>query len=116
MVVFLLDENVNRSGVIKERCAEEWDIEIYRVHDVGLIARPDREILDFAREHDYVIVTGNVYEFRAFQQEILEKGESLPGIIYIPSSFIKNVELIMRRIAEVAYEDYHRDGEWWVRE
>ena len=115
MAIYLLDENVNESGKVKARCVE-LGIEVHRVHDVDLLETDDRIIFQFAREHEYVIVTGNVYEFRAFQQEANEKGELLPGAIYVPPHLQKNTELIIRRIVEVEVEEYYFGGEWWVRE
>lgn len=115
MATYLLDENVNESGKVKARCVE-LGIEVHRVHDFDLLEADDRVIFQFAREQKHVIVTGNVYEFRSFQKEASEKGELLPGAIYISSHLQKNTELIIRRIVEVESEEYYYGGEWWIRE
>ncbi|MBN1121602.1 MAG: DUF5615 family PIN-like protein [Anaerolineae bacterium] len=115
MVAYLLDENVNESGRVKAHCTE-LGIEIYRVHDFGLLRTEDRIIFQFAQEHGYVIVTGNIYEFRSFQNEVNRRGELFLGAIYIPPQLQKNTELIIRRIVEVETEEYYLGGEWWVRE
>jgi hypothetical protein len=115
MAAYLLDENVNESGKVIARCAE-LDIDVHRVHDFDLLKTEDRIIFQFAQEQGYVIVTGNVYEFRSFQNEVNRQGELLPGAIYISPHLQKNTELIIRRIVEVETEEYYFGGEWWVRE
>lgn len=115
MAAYLLDENVNESGQVQSRCTE-YDILVHRVHDFDLLETEDRIIFEFARKENLVIVTGNIYEFRAFQQELVAEGELLPGAIYIPPHLHKNTELIVRRIIEVELEEYYEGGEWWVRE
>ena len=115
MAAYLLDENVNESGRVKARCVE-WGITVHRVHDFDLLETDDRLIFQFAQERGYVIVTGNIHEFRAFQREANERGEVLPGAIYIPPHLQKNTELIVRRIIEVEVDEYYYGGEWWVRE
>jgi hypothetical protein len=115
MATYLLDENVNESGKVKARCSE-WGITVYRVHDFDLLGADDRLIFQYAKEHEYVIVTGNIYDFRAFQREANERGEVLPGAIYISPHLQKNTELIIRRIVEVEVDEYYYGGEWWVRE
>jgi hypothetical protein len=115
MAAYLLDENVNESGRVKIRCMESG-IEVNRVHDFGLLKTEDRIIFQFAQEHRYVIVTGNIYEFRSFQNEVNRRGELLPGAIYIPPQLQKNTELIIRRIVEGETEEYYFGGEWWIRE
>ena len=114
MPAYLLDENVNESGTVQKRC-REFGIDVHRVHDFDLMGTDDRHIFEFAREQDYVLVTGNIYEFRAFQHEANEKGILLPGAIYIPPHLQKNTELIIRRIVEVELDEYYIGGEWWVR-
>jgi hypothetical protein len=115
MAVYLLDENVNESGRIARRCAA-YGLKVYRVHDFGLLETDDRIIFEFARQRGYVLVTGNIDEFRIFQRETAERGELCPGTIYIPPRLQKNTELIIRRILEVETEEYYQGGEWWVRE
>ncbi len=115
MATYILDENVNESRKVKARC-RELGLEVHRVHDFDLLKTDDRVIFQFAQAHGHVIVTGNVYEFRSFQNVVNAQGELLPGAIYIPAHLQKNTELIIRRIVEVETEEYYYGGEWWVRE
>jgi hypothetical protein len=84
------------------------------VWDFGLEETEDFLIFQFALDHNHVIVTGNIFEFRQFQKELAAKGKITPGAIYVPGRYHKNTTLIVQRILEVEIDEYYAGGEWWV--
>jgi predicted nuclease of predicted toxin-antitoxin system len=114
MPVFLLDENVHHPDHIIERCAAVG-IEVLRVHQLGLDRTDDMIIYDVALREGYVLVTGNVEDFREQAISHMQKGKPFPGVILLQFNRYRNVEAIIRRIKEVAanYDD-DQTREWWL--
>jgi hypothetical protein len=60
--IILADEDVNGPAIDLAR--RIWNIEIVRVVDVGLAHTDDQIIFDYAIEHGYVLVSGNIKHHR----------------------------------------------------
>ena len=114
MPTFLLDENVHSPDEIISRC-EATGIRVIRVHQVELNRTDDDLIFWYAMERGYVIVTGNIRDFRPEQKKWIEAGNEFPGVIYLSTVHYRSVEQIIGRIIEVAqaYEETEL-REWWV--
>jgi hypothetical protein len=65
------------------KLAGEWDVEIVRAADVRLRTAPDPIIFEYALEHGYVVVTGNIQDYAPLVKAWLASGETHPGIICI---------------------------------
>jgi predicted nuclease of predicted toxin-antitoxin system len=114
MPTYLLDENVHKPDVIIARCGAEG-IEVIRVHQIGLNQTQDPAIFHYAMEQGYIVVTGNVQDFRPEQKAWIEAGNEFPGVIYLSWVHYRNVEAIIRQIIEVEGEYYNTElREWWV--
>lgn len=114
MPAFLLDENVNNPNEIISRC-KTVGIDVIRVHQVDLNRTDDGLIFQYAMEWDYVIVTGNIRDFRPEQKKWIEAGNEFPGAIYLSSVHYRSVEQIVDRIIIVAQEYEQTElREWWV--
>jgi predicted nuclease of predicted toxin-antitoxin system len=114
MPVYLLDENVNKPDAIISRCEKEG-IEVIRVHQIGLNQADDMHIFQYGMEQGYVLVTGNIRDFRPAQKQWIEEGNEFPGVIYLSTVHYRNVGDIIRKIVEVE-ETYDETDlrEWWV--
>jgi predicted nuclease of predicted toxin-antitoxin system len=114
MPTYLLDENVTRPDKIIGRCEAEG-IEVIRVHQIGLNETDDPEIFRYAMEQGYIVITGNIRDFRPEQKTWLEGGNEFPGVIYLSTVHYRNVEDIIRMIIAVEAEYATTDlREWWV--
>jgi predicted nuclease of predicted toxin-antitoxin system len=114
MPIFLLDENVHKPDDIIARC-EAQGIEVIRVHQINLNQTKDLVIFRYAIEQGYIVVTGNVRDFRPEQTAWLEAGNEFPGVIYLSWVHYRNVENIIRMIIKVEGEYNNTDlREWWV--
>lgn len=114
MPTYLLDENVHKPDTIIARCEAEG-IEVIRVHQIDLNEAEDPEIFRCAMEQGYIVVTGNIRDFRPAQKVWLEAGNEFPGVIYLSTVHYRNVEDIIRKIIEVEAEYQNTDlREWWV--
>ena len=114
MPIYLLDENVKKPDVIIVRCESEGVV-VIRVHQIGLNDTEDTEIFRYALEQGYIVVTGNIRDFRPQQKAWIEAGNEFPGVIYLSTVHYRNVEEIIRKILEVEQTYNSTDlREWWV--
>lgn len=114
MPVFLLDENVHKPDKIIDRCAQSG-VTVLRVHQLGLNRTEDPLIFEHALAAGYVMVTGNLHDFRPLIAGWVERGNDFPGAIWLQTNKYRNVEAIIRKIIEVAAV-YDEDlvKEWWL--
>ena len=114
MPVFLLDENVHHPDTIIQRC-DQKGVEVVRVHQLGLDQTDDDIIFGHALEAGYVMVTGNLKDFRPLVTQHIAEGMDFPGAIWLQSTKYRDVEAIIHKIIEVA-EIYDDDliKEWWL--
>jgi len=110
--IFLLDENINHPYRIIDICAE-FDIQVLWIYDVDMGEAEDEDIFDLAMKQDYVIVTGNISDFRPLHTQWSTAHPDFPGIVYVPGRWHKNVWMIVEKLIE-AHDDYGRNREWWV--
>ncbi len=73
----LIDEDL--SPWVAQRLREEDGIDAIGVRDRGMLAAPDREVLDFAFAEDRILLTANVADF----VRLASARERHPGIILL---------------------------------
>jgi hypothetical protein len=79
---FLADHDLNEhivTGVLRQ----EPVIEFLRVRDVGLDARPDAEILEYAQGARLLVVSHDVNTMPGAASARLARGESFPGLFMV---------------------------------
>jgi predicted nuclease of predicted toxin-antitoxin system len=114
MPTYLLDENVHKPDTIVARCAAV-EIDVIRVHQIDLDQTDDHEIFRYAMDHGFIVVTGNIRDFRPNQKWWIDQGNEFPGVIYLSTVHYRNVEAIVLKIIEVEENYHHTDlREWWV--
>lgn len=104
---FLADENFD-GRVVNGLRRKEPHIEIARVIDVGLSGAGDPEVLEWAAENNYVILTHDVSTMVNFAYERVLRGERMPGLVEVSS---------MQRIQSVVADlvllyQASLEGEW----
>ena len=114
MPVFLLDENVHKPDTIIDRCAKAG-VQVLRVHQLDLNRTEDPIIFEEALAEGYVVVTGNLRDFRPLVARWVEQGNDFPGAVWLQTNRYRDVEAIIRKIIEVA-ASYDDDlvKEWWL--
>ena len=95
------DEDVNVQivrGLIRRQGDHEADWT--NVRDAGLEGREDTEVLEWAAEHGYLVVTHDANTMIRHALERVEEGRETPGLIVIPQSLaigraIEDLRLIL---------------------
>jgi predicted nuclease of predicted toxin-antitoxin system len=82
MLLFLSDEDFNRRIVrgLRRRLPH---LDIARVQDVGLIARPDTEVLERAANENRVVLTHDVSTMSKHAFDRVNQKLTMPGVIEI---------------------------------
>ena len=82
---FLADHDLNEhiiDGVLRREPA----VDFVRARDVGLGARPDPEILRFAAENGFLLVSHDVNTMPGYAYGRLAEGESMGGLLMVPQT------------------------------
>lgn len=82
---FLADHDLNEhvvAGVLRQ----EPLIECSRVRDLGMSARSDDEILEYAEHNALLVVSHDVNTMPAAAYARLLRGESFPGLFMVPQA------------------------------
>jgi hypothetical protein len=96
---FLADENFNNEIIrgLERRVSE---VDITRIQDTALVGEPDSRILEWAAEHDYIILTHDVNTMRGYFYERINTGLPVPGLFLVHGTkpvgeVIDTLELIL---------------------
>ena len=79
---FLADENLN-NNIVRGLFATHPSIDLVRVQDVGLMATPDEDILEWAASEERILVTHDVATVTAAAFDRIGAGLPMPGVIAI---------------------------------
>ena len=77
---FLADENFE-SAILRGLRRRSAEIDIIRVQEQGLSGTDDRIILDWAAEHNRVVLTHDLRTMPAFAYERVGENREMPGLI-----------------------------------
>ena len=82
MIRFLSDEDFNRriTRGLRRRLPS---LDIVRVQDVGLIARPDTEVLEWAAKENRVVLTHDVTTMSKHAFDRVKRKLLMPGVIEV---------------------------------
>jgi Domain of unknown function (DUF5615) len=77
--------DVNFNGyVIRALLRRHPDLDLVRAVDEGLGQTPDPELLQWAAEHDRIVVTHDVTTMVGHAYDRVDAGEAMPGVIEVP--------------------------------
>ncbi len=85
MFRFLTDENFN-NRIVRGLLRRNPKLDIVRLQDVGLLARDDPAILDWAAENDRIVITHDVSTMTHFAHQRLQEGTTMAGLLEVPES------------------------------
>lgn len=60
------------------------DLDVVRIQDAGMTARPDEEVLAWAATEGRVLVTHDVSTVPPIAWQRVELGQSMPGVVMVP--------------------------------
>jgi hypothetical protein len=104
---FLADEDLHRAIVIGLR-RRRPDLEFVESRDVGLGSARDPDVLRFAADHGYLLVTHDTNTMIDHALQRSRQGLAMPGLLVVPQgSSVGPVVAALVLIAEAL-----ADGEW----
>lgn len=85
MVKFLADEDFNNRIVRGIRRRSE-EIDIVRVHEVGLLGEPDTAVLEWAANEERIVLTHDAATMIGFAYERIRDEREFSGLIAVSQS------------------------------
>ena len=82
MIRFLSDEDFNRR-ILRGLRRRLPALDVVRVQDVGLITRPDTEVLEWAAKENRVLLTHDVTTMSKHSFDRVNQGLPMPGVIEV---------------------------------
>ncbi len=82
MIRFLSDEDFNRR-IVRGLRRRLPSLNIVRVQDVGLITRPDTEVLEWAANENRVVLTHDVTTMSKHAFDRVKRELAMPGVIEV---------------------------------
>jgi hypothetical protein len=105
---FLADENFNNQ-ILRGLLRRVPDADITRVQDTELAGKPDPDVLEWAAENGYIVLTHDVNTMRGDYYDRLNTGLPLPGLFLIHGDnpvgpIIESLVLIARASEESEWQ------------
>lgn len=96
---FLADENFNNE-ILRGLRRRIPDVDITRVQDTELASQPDPEVLAWAAEHGYIVLSHDVNTMRGFFYDRVNAELPVPGLFLVQGdkpigAVIESLELII---------------------
>jgi predicted nuclease of predicted toxin-antitoxin system len=82
MLLLVADENFN-NRIIRGLFRRKKDLDIIRVQDIGLSTQNDPVILEWAAQHNRILLTHDVTKITDFAYERIAIGQAMPGIFAV---------------------------------
>jgi predicted nuclease of predicted toxin-antitoxin system len=82
VISFLADENLKRK-IVTGMLRRNPLVDVLRAQDAGLTGVEDRVLLEWAAQHDRVLLTHDVQTLVGFAWEIVRLGEPMAGVIVL---------------------------------
>jgi len=78
----LTDEHID-PDLVRGLLARRADLDIIRVHDIGLLGAEDRDILARAAENNRILITHDRNTMAGFAYDRVRGGEPMPGVFVV---------------------------------
>lgn len=82
MIPLLADENFNNQ-IVRGILRRNSKVDIVRIQDMGLTGVDDPTVLEWAAQHQRVILTHDVATMTNFAYERVQAGQSMPGLFEV---------------------------------
>ncbi|SRR5579883_3023860 len=86
MLRLLADENFN-GDIVRGLLLRQPDLDILRVHDVGLSSAEDPDLLAWAAENNRIVLTHDRATMSDYAYERVAAGESMAGVFILNDRF-----------------------------
>lgn len=86
MLRLLADENFN-GDIVRGLLLRGADLDILRVQDVGLRGADDPDILDWAAEHNRIVLTHDRATMPEYAHQRVATGKVMPGVFVVNDRF-----------------------------
>ena len=110
MLRLLADENI-KGALLRGLRRKGMEVDLVRVHDVGLGGADDPSILEWAAANDRIVLTHDLATMPAYAYDRLIARQRMPGVIVIP------LRLSVGRQSKISYCWPHavgrRSGTGW---
>ncbi|PZV15090.1 MAG: hypothetical protein DCF20_11785 [Pseudanabaena sp.] len=107
MTRFLADENFNNQ-IVRGVLQQNRDVDIVRVQDVGLSGKDDPTVLEWAAQHERVLLTHDVVTMITFAYKRIEAELAMTGLFEVSRRV--SVGLAIEEIILIA--ECSLEGEW----
>ena len=113
MIGFLADEDLN-NRIVRGLLRRQADLDLVRVQDTPLFGAADPAILEWAAQHDRVLLTHDVTTLTGFAYERIHQGKRMAGVIAIPQSAPSGqvIEDILLIASVSTLEEYEGRIDW----
>jgi len=112
MTRFLADENFNNQ-IVRGILRQSQHIDMVRVQDVNLSGADDPTVLEWAAQHERIVLTHDVATMITFAYERIEAGLSMPGLFEVSRQV--PIGLAIEEIILIAECSIEREWEGQVR-
>ncbi len=82
MIRLLADENLN-NNIVRGIRLRMQNVDMVRIQDVGLSGADDPAVLDWAAQHQRILLTHDVSTITAFAYERVRAGKPMPGVFEV---------------------------------
>ena len=107
MLRFAADENFN-NDIIRGLLDRNPDIDVVRIHDVGLAGVDDPSVLSWAAQEGRILLTHDVQTMTHYAYERVKSGKPMPGVFEVSRKIPLGVVIDnLLLIVECSHE-----GEW----
>ena len=86
MLRLLADENFN-NHILKGLRRQLSEVDFLRVQDLEISGADDRTVLEWAANHDRILLTHDVKTIRFFVEERFHQGLAVPGVVFVSQPF-----------------------------
>ncbi|MBW4445455.1 MAG: DUF5615 family PIN-like protein [Spirirestis rafaelensis WJT71-NPBG6] len=107
MVRFLADENFNNQ-IVRGILRRNPNVDIVRVQDMGLSEADDPTVLEWAAQHNRVVLTHDIATMTNFAYERIQADQAMPGLFEVSRGV--PVGLAIEEILLIA--ECSLEGEW----
>jgi hypothetical protein len=106
---FLADEDL-RGSIVRGLRRRAPKIELTTVIEAGLASIPDDEVLDFAWQHHWLVVSHDVNTIKAIAEGRIASGDGIHGLFLVPQrSGIREILESLHLIWEASQFEEWRD-------
>ncbi|MBP9663290.1 MAG: DUF5615 family PIN-like protein [Pyrinomonadaceae bacterium] len=99
MLKFVADEDFN-NRIVRGIRRLSSEIDIVRVHEVGLLGQHDTRVLEWAANENRIVLTHDAATMIGFGYERIRDGHEFPGMIAV--SQYASIGRVIEDIAEIA--------------